>query len=223
MDRQAKIASIFALVLATLVIAVMVTAMRPDCRDGADNDNDGLVDFGRDPGCGGENDRSENADNLVCDNGKDEGWFEGPTADADGLADFRLSRGDPGCTSPGDPTEIDGECDDMRDNDGDGHTDYPGSSGDSKCMRYADNEAPADSCSDTDGGNSSGTKGTVSGYQNDVLYHLDDVCISMTLPFDPNPRLREYYCGNRMRDYDPLSSTIDCTRTGRRCIAGACV
>jgi hypothetical protein len=82
------------------------------CRDGADNDGDGLVDLD-DSGCTDASDTSEHSSALVCDNGFDD--------DHDGLAD----GADPGCSSAADPSEHDPaiHCDDGIDNDGDGLVD----------------------------------------------------------------------------------------------------
>lgn len=112
MNKKAKIATIFSLIGVMVVLALMVFAVPKKCSNGADDDNDGLVDFGvngTDPGCSSAQDNTETSASLVCDNGADE------TNDRDTLADFRLSGGDPGCTSATDSSEIDGECDDSLD------------------------------------------------------------------------------------------------------------
>ena len=90
----------------------------PACRDGIDNDGDGLVD-GADPSCEAPDGASEDkpvieGDLPACADGIDN--------DGDGLADF---PDDPGCRAPLDPTEYSGKpaCSDGLDNDGDGLAD----------------------------------------------------------------------------------------------------
>lgn len=70
---------------------------KPACSDGLDNDLDGEVDAGSDPGCADGNDSSEKGPNA-CDNGLDD--------DGDQQVDFRIGHGgDPGCSSPEDEDE----------------------------------------------------------------------------------------------------------------------
>jgi hypothetical protein len=73
---------------------------RPDegpCQDGIDNDNDGTMDAGGDPGCVSEFDPTEYGNNE-CDNGRDD--------DGNQKIDFRSDgSGDPGCESLTDTTE----------------------------------------------------------------------------------------------------------------------
>jgi uncharacterized repeat protein (TIGR01451 family) len=82
------------------------------CRDGLDNDNDGLIDFPDDPGCVDASDLDE-TDPPECSDGIDN--------DNDGNTDY---PDDPKCASFRDA--IEGglpECSDGVDNDGDGQTD----------------------------------------------------------------------------------------------------
>ena len=249
MDKKAKIATITALVIVLSVVALMVYAAPKKCNNGVDDDNDGLVDYPNDPGCSSTSDNTETG-TAICDNGVDE------TNDRDTLADFRLSGGDPGCTSATDMSEVDGQCDDLSDNDGDGLNDYPSDTGcasfsdsseygtaqcddgvdndgdtktdfstfnylqdrDSKCSSSADNdESPKDSCTDTDGGQVSGTQGTVSGDDESVPYSLTDFCVDTTT-------LTEYYCGTKVQDYAPLNININCAgNQTNSCVNGACV
>ncbi|MDJ0850607.1 MAG: PQQ-dependent sugar dehydrogenase [Myxococcota bacterium] len=58
-----------------------------ECLDGVDNDGDGLVDFGADPGCAALDDPSERDSTMPCDDGFDN--------DRDGRIDFGR---DPECT-----------------------------------------------------------------------------------------------------------------------------
>lgn len=109
MDKKAKIASVFAVLFSVLVLVVAVLAAPKQCNDSIDNDGDGLNNYPADPGCSSRNDNSETSPSLACDNGAD------ATNDRDTLADYRLSGGDPGCTSATDPSEIDGQCDDNLD------------------------------------------------------------------------------------------------------------
>jgi hypothetical protein len=98
------------------------------CRDGFDNDGDGLVDLA-DPGCADDSDLSERDPALPCDDGVDN--------DGDGRIDFDLvtfanpgdrytppaGSGDPGCHDPSWGTESP-ECQDGIHNDSDGKMDY---------------------------------------------------------------------------------------------------
>jgi len=110
MNKQAKIALVVGLFLIGILAVALVVAPPPSrhCKDGNDNDGDGLVDWPADPGCSSKNDRTETDAALVCDNDQDE------SDDADTLADFRVSGGDPGCTSATDTSEVDGQCDDRQ-------------------------------------------------------------------------------------------------------------
>ncbi len=63
----------------------------PECRDGIDNDGDGLADDAEDPGCVDQEDLSERDAALPCDDGLD----NEPTPD--GMIDY---PDDPGCASP---------------------------------------------------------------------------------------------------------------------------
>jgi hypothetical protein len=92
------------------------------CRDGLDNDGDGLADHGADPGCASVNDESELSIVInvpgsppfnTCDDGVDN--------DGDTLVDY---GSDPGCAWPASYTESP-ECSDGVDNDFDGPIDYP--------------------------------------------------------------------------------------------------
>ncbi len=79
----------------------------PACSDGLDNDGDGGVDFGGDPGCATTN----GIEDPVCDDALDN--------DGDGLVDFPA---DDGCASAAAATE-NPRCSDGLDNDGDGAVD----------------------------------------------------------------------------------------------------
>src|SRR3989344_1529848 len=156
--------------------------------------------------CKRNNDRGETDLNLVCDDSLD------ATHDADLLADYRLSGGDPGCAYPQDTIETDGKCDDLIDNDADTHADCD-NNGDSECLSFSDNiEDPRDYCGDTDGGINQGTKGTVSGEDASTPFIYADSCV------DAN-NLNEYYCGDKPNSYDPLTVTILCPSG---CSNGAC-
>lgn len=71
------------------------------CNDGIDNDGDGVVDVGGDPGCSSASDSSE-LGAAECDNGIDD--------DGNGSIDYRATGGDPGCTSLTDPKESSTDC-----------------------------------------------------------------------------------------------------------------
>ncbi|MEK6860687.1 MAG: hypothetical protein AABY07_01830 [Nanoarchaeota archaeon] len=207
MNKSAKFASILSIIVLIFVLAIIVLAAPKKCNNNLDDDNDGLVDYPADPGCSGLSDNTETSTSLVCDNGLDQ------SNDADTLADFRLTNGDPGCTSATDSSEIDGQCDDLLDNDGDTHIDYGLSNGkDSKCTSFSDNdESPRDNCSDSDGFNQ-GVQGTVSGDDESIPYSLTDFCVSTTV-------LKEYHCGSLLTDYAPLNTDVNCNVT---CSNGAC-
>lgn len=91
----------------------------PACRNGIDDDGDGLVDLD-DLGCYDDRDPSERTIDEPCDDGHDQ--------DGDGLSDFPA---DPGCESPYDLDETSSllVCDNGLDDDGDGLTDYPSDPG----------------------------------------------------------------------------------------------
>ncbi|MEZ4433469.1 MAG: hypothetical protein R3F65_13760 [bacterium] len=103
----------------------------PQCSDGEDNDDDGLIDL-EDPGCDNALDVDERQ--LQCADGVDN--------DDDGLIDF---PDDPGCGSRGDNSEINPpvlpECADGLDNDRNGYIDEQ----DPGCISVADtSESPPD-------------------------------------------------------------------------------
>jgi len=207
MDKKAKIATITALVLAIAVLALLVYAAPKKCNNGVDDDNDGLVDYPNDPGCSSASDNTETSSSLVCDNGVDE------TNDADTLADYRLSGGDPGCASVTDTSEIDGQCDDLADNDRDGFVDYPN---DPECTSFASKES---NCQDSDGGFVVGSQGIISGSSGGVPYSNTDFCLDTV-------KLREFWCSGGTGGI-PTSTDYNCpvnnaTGTGG-CLNGACV
>jgi hypothetical protein len=94
----------------------------PACADDLDNDGDRRADYGRDRGCTGPHDGTEQP---VCADGLDN--------DGDGLIDYAE---DPGCESDGPKSQEAPQCNDGRDNDGDGWYDYPE---DPECASPADN------------------------------------------------------------------------------------
>lgn len=72
------------------------------CQDGVDNDGDGTVDVGADPGCLSAADLSE-LTTTQCDNGVDD--------DGNGRTDYRPhGAGDPGCVDLTDPVEATDDC-----------------------------------------------------------------------------------------------------------------
>ena len=111
------------------------------CRDGLDNDEDGLIDS-EDPGCldPTDNDESDVPDVMAeCGNGTDD--------DGDGLVDLA----DAGCRHRGDSTEHtdNAACNDLVDNDLDGEVDEAGEGGDDCVPEAMAGEAgTAHPCSD---------------------------------------------------------------------------
>lgn len=99
-----------------------VIVVTPQCRNGVDDDGDGLVD-GADPGCVDPDGDDESADppRAQCRNGEDD--------DEDGLVDLA----DPGCASPRDDDESDDPpppaCSNGVDDDDDGLIDFPADPG----------------------------------------------------------------------------------------------
>ncbi|PIN69898.1 hypothetical protein COV93_03615 [Candidatus Woesearchaeota archaeon CG11_big_fil_rev_8_21_14_0_20_43_8] len=91
-------------------ITVNQPVVLPQCSDGKDNDNDGLIDM-NDPGCSdpSDNDETDPTPLAQCKDGIDN--------DNDGWIDF---PNDPGCSSLDDNTEgPNPQCSDGLDNDGD--------------------------------------------------------------------------------------------------------
>ena len=166
------------------------------CDDGIDNDADTRTDYPNDPGCSSPSDTSESG-TAQCDDGVD-------NVDADTLRDY---PNDAGCVSLTDSSEIDGQCDDTYENDGDGFIDYPG---DPECNNFGDLEYD---CTDTDGGQVYGTQGTVSGSFGGVPFSDTDFCMDATT-------LKEFYCF-----YKSASTTVNCAgnSTATQCVNGACV
>ncbi|MBN2142509.1 hypothetical protein JW711_04215 [Candidatus Woesearchaeota archaeon] len=149
MDKKGKIAIFASLFLVAILAAAFVLAgPSKACRDGVDNDGDGLVDYPADPGCSSKNDASELGSNE-CDDGVDN--------DGDGNVD----TADSGCASAYGTDETD--C-------GDGVCEGGETSG--TCP--ADCGQP-DSCADTDGFDTS-VLGTASGYYGNSPYSDDDYC-----------------------------------------------
>ena len=75
--------------IATYRADILSVISVPDCANGLDDDLDGQIDAGGDPGCDNAADTSERSSALKCDNGIDD--------DTDGLIDY---PDDPYCTSP---------------------------------------------------------------------------------------------------------------------------
>jgi glycerophosphoryl diester phosphodiesterase len=102
------------------------------CQDGLDDDGDGAVDWGGDPGCIAPLDDSERQGGLVCDDGVDN--------DQDGQADFPADAGCQGTSA----AREDPACHNGVDDDGDGGTDWDGAPRDPDCYGrpWKDSEAP---------------------------------------------------------------------------------
>ena len=155
MNTKGKIALVSALVLAGILVVAIAMAAKPTghCKDGQDNDGDGLIDL-NDPGCADKNDQSELNLNIECDDGTDN--------DGDSATDMS----DTGCSSSTDDDETD--C-------GDGVCE----GGETSATCTADCGYP-DSCADTDGGLVEWVLGTVSGYFNNNSYSDSDYCTDST-------------------------------------------
>ncbi len=142
-----------------------------ECNDGLDNDSNGSIDYPADSGCSSSTDTDEASTNNPppppppydsCPNldglqfGVPDGYIyengicvlapqtvfacnDHQDNDTDGLVDWPQ---DPGCGSPQDENEVDGQpdpvyaCSDDIDNDGDGSIDYPADGG---CTGFTDN------------------------------------------------------------------------------------
>jgi hypothetical protein len=98
--RVFLVAFLMVLPLGTALAAPSIAApdesakVLPQCRDGVDNDGDGLIDLGQDPGCTSPSDNSELDNPPQCSDGVDN--------DRDGFIDF---PNDPGCFSLTDNSE----------------------------------------------------------------------------------------------------------------------
>ena len=99
----------------------------PQCSDGKDNDNDGMIDFPDDIGCTSDSDDSEDSPPAPqCKDGRDN--------DGDGKIDY---PNDPGCFAGQQDDETDDcpdgpscpQCSDGKDNDENGKIDYPNDPG----------------------------------------------------------------------------------------------
>jgi hypothetical protein len=112
----------------------------PACSDGADNDLDGLTDD-EDPGCDDDADSSERGSGI-CDNGQNDD-------DDDLLADY---PDDPGCRDAFWQFEAP-QCQDGKDNDGDGRFDFDGGASANGGVPLGDPEPHCgDSWKNTEGG-----------------------------------------------------------------------
>lgn len=103
---------------------------KPACKDGKDNDADGLIDYPADPGCTSPEDRDEynapQAEQPQCSDSVDN--------DGDGLVDLN----DPGCSDANDNSEKGTmQCDNGIDDDNNGLIDYPNDPG---CDSPGDND-----------------------------------------------------------------------------------
>jgi hypothetical protein len=113
-----------------LSVALACAPATAACSNGVDDDGDGQVDFGADPGCASAADASERGD---CDDGADN--------DGDGAVDFPADRS---CSGRSDLARERTQCDNGLDDDGDGLVDRPA---DPQCASFWDDrEAPSGGC-----------------------------------------------------------------------------
>lgn len=128
----------------------------PQCDDGLDNDQDGLIDFPADPGCTSATDDSESPN----PSGTGPQCSDGVDNDGDNLVD----SADPGCDNPADNDETDGtgggggspQCSDGNDNDQDGQTDFPADPGCSDAQDDDETDASGGSNNNGNGGGNGG-------------------------------------------------------------------
>src|SRR5262249_47276562 len=89
--------AIDALLLAPLSCSYDAASNGMECKDGVDNDGDGMIDFPDDRGCVSADDESEDSSpSPQCKDGRDN--------DHDGKTDF---PNDPGCFAPQQDDEMD--------------------------------------------------------------------------------------------------------------------
>ena len=71
MEKQGKVAMVSAFVLVALVVLSIALGARgrPQCNDGIDNDQDGLIDYPADTGCDSKKDNLESTDNCTDSDG----------------------------------------------------------------------------------------------------------------------------------------------------------
>lgn len=115
-----------------------------ECSDGWDNDGNGLVDYGSDPGCSSYLDTTEagyTATPTQCNDGIDN--------DANSVKDYPA---DLGCTSAADTTEsgyVVTQCNDNIDNDSNGLKDYPSDLGCTSASDTSESGYTPPQCADT--------------------------------------------------------------------------
>lgn len=192
----------FALASALLLPSSLAKAKSViECKDGIDNDGDGLSDL-NDPGCATKNDKSELNPAIECDDGIDN--------DGDGAADYN----DGGCSSPVDTDETncgDGVCE--------------GGETQGTCAQDC---GYADSCSDTDEGIVPNVFGTVSGYYNNIPYSDDDQCMTSEVLVEyycngDYQALQNQTCGTDGYGADYcMNSSVYKDYTDHYCASGAC-
>ena len=123
LESSRRTLSLLATLLFVIAMVPSVSAAKPACNDGIDNDGDGATDYPADTGCVNKGDDDETAPPppSACNDGVDN--------DGDGYTDYPA---DPDCSNAGDTDEYNAPppaCSDGLDNDGDGQVDYPADPG----------------------------------------------------------------------------------------------
>jgi len=221
MNKQTKnIAIISAFVLTVILIIGLVMAAplfkgKPQCKDGIDNDGDGLIDYPKDPGCASLEDRDEYNTPVCSDEcspaGKKQcfenyvitcGNFDSDSClEWDTLGTYCIYGCSNGvCNNP--PPANESVC---------GNSVCESDETCDNCASDCGQCPPVNTCTDTDGFNLY-LQGTVSGLLNGEAYSYTDYCVDSI-------QLEEYYCAGS----NYYSYATNCAQNqSMTCINGAC-